>query len=409
VLAELIEHMRGDLRTTDYAGLSPVNGLLAIISLWRHDPTDPDVRQALSRLDAWLWQDEQQGLRVAGALSSTWDTSFVIQALVAASPHVEISDSLRHARTFLASQQIRTPLASAQRLHRLDPTGGFCFGRVWHGWPISDCTAEALLALLDTAADQVSQHDLTAAVRFIFRCQNADGGFGSYEARRSSIPLEWLNPTEMFGDCMTEHSYVECTASCLAALRAFHQRHPALLAQEIGTAVARATRWLRRQQRDDGSWPGAWGIHFIYGTLFGIRGLLAAGAHPSDASIRTACYWLVQRQRLDGGWGEHFQGCRLGCYVEHDESQVIQTAWAMLALLEARAPVWHVLARAASFLSAMQQADGDWPQQDPAGVFFRTAPLDYTLYRSYFPVWALGLYESRRRERFNALPEVLSN
>jgi lanosterol synthase len=50
-----------------------------------------------------------------------------------------------------------------------------------------------------------------------------------------------------------------------------------------------------------------------------------------------------------------------------------------------------------------QQENGDWPEQDPAGVFFHTAPLDYTLYRSYFPIWALGLYESHRLEQLSAL------
>ena len=30
------------------------------------------------------------------------------------------------------------------------------------------------------------------------------------------------------------------------------------------------------------------------------------------------------------------------------------------------------------------------------GVFFRTALLDYVLYRQYFPLDALGLYERRR-------------
>ena len=44
-------------------------------------------------------------------------------------------------------------------------------------------------------------------------------------------------------------------------------------------------------------------------------------------------------------------------------------------------------------------ADGAWPRQDMAGVFFRTALLDYVLYRQYFPLHALGLYERRRRDR----------
>ena len=42
-----------------------------------------------------------------------------------------------------------------------------------------------------------------------------------------------------------------------------------------------------------------------------------------------------------------------------------------------------------------------WPKQDMAGVFFRTALLDYVLYRQYFPLHALGLYERRRRDRLN--------
>jgi len=55
------------------------------------------------------------------------------------------------------------------------------------------------------------------------------------------------------------------------------------------------------------------------------------------------------------------------------------------------------MTRAASLLASAQQSDGTWPKQDPEGVFFHTALLDYVLYRRYFPVWALGAYESRRK------------
>jgi len=360
-----------------------------------HDPTDTHLRKALQRLEAWMWQDERKGLRIAGALSSTWDTAFAIQALEVAGYHLEVSANRRRAQAFLASQQICTSLPEAESFCRLDPRGGFCFAGVWHGWPVSDCTAEALLALLDGTAP----YDPVEAIRFILHCQNADGGFGSYERRKITSTLEWMNPAEMFGNCMTEHSYIECTASCLAALSAFRHRRPGVLGHEIEAALTGAGAWLRREQRADGSWPGFWGIQFIYGTMFGIRGLLATGTHLCDPAIRKAYRWLALKQRPDGGWGEHFQGCLTGRYVEHSKSQVIQTAWALLALLEARAPYWQAIERGARFLVDMQLDSGDWPQQDPAGVFFHTAPLDYTLYRSYFPVWALGLYESRRLER----------
>jgi squalene cyclase len=38
----------------------------------------------------------------------------------------------------------------------------------------------------------------------------------------------------------------------------------------------------------------------------------------------------------------------------------------------------------------MQTPEGSWPQEAVNGVFFGTAMLDYRLYRSYFPAWALA-------------------
>jgi lanosterol synthase len=209
----------------------------------------------------------------------------------------------------------------------------------------------------------------------------------------------------MFGDSMTEHSYVECTASCIAALATFRRRFPNYLGADIEPAIARAHERLRISQLSDGSWRGVWGVHYIYGTMFGVRGLLAAGTKPNDSAIRRACHWLRARQRADGGWGEDAAGCVSGVYFEHRESQVIQTAWALMTLLDARDPDWGAIVRGSRFLIEQQEESGSWPRQDPAGVFFHTALLDYTLYRQYFPLWALSLYESRRLERLAFSPE----
>jgi len=200
---------------------------------------------------------------------------------------------------------------------------------------------------------------------------------------------------------MTERSYVECTASCLAAL-ATCRRHVAPSGSGgIARGISRAEEWLRRTQASDGSWPGAWGIQFIYGTMFGVRGLAAAGARPGDPALRLACRWLLDRQRADGGWGEHHSGCVTGRYVPHEESQVIQTAWALIALLAADDSNWTAISGGVRFLIDTQGADGAWPRQQASGVFFRTALLEYALYRDYFPLRALGLYEQRRRTRLD--------
>lgn len=101
----------------------------------------------------------------------------------------------------------------------------------------------------------------------------------------------------------------------------------------------------------------------------------------------------------DGGWGESHEGCQRGEYTENQESQVIHTAWALIGLLEAQEPDWRCIEAGARFLIDRQQSNGSWARQDPAGLFFRTALLEYDLYRQVFPLWALSSYETRRKTR----------
>ena len=397
-LDELRRHIRYELRATAHTSISPVSGLLNIIALWIADPNDPDVAEAWKSFDGWIWEDDVDGLRVAGARSATWDTAFAAQALAEAAPHeTDAAKALERAERFLASQQIVEGTGQEDEFYRNDPAGGYCFAGVWHGWPVSDCTAEAITARLVSPVTAPTAEAARTAVEFILRCRNSDGGFGSYENRRGPMPLEWVNPAEMFGDSMVEHSYVECTASCVAALAEFRQMYPSTLKVQVDRAIAEGARQIRLQQRPDGAWAGNWGVHFIYGTMFGVRGLLAAGAPPQDSDVRRACTWLLEQQNPDGGWGERYEG-RGARFVAHD-SHAVQTAWALLTLLEAKDPSWDAISRGARYLAARQRPNGEWPKEDPVGIFFHTALLDYVLYRSYFPVWALAAYESRRKAR----------
>ncbi len=395
-LEAIVRNIKWELQTTNHTSISAVSGILNILALWLRDPVDADGLRALAQLDRWIWEDDKGGLRVSGARSASWDTAFALQALSTAPELDGVCDALRSGANYLRGQQIGVSFEGYQEAYRNDPRGGWCFASAWHGWPVTDCTAEAVLALLSAGRDPADITALGDAVRFMLRGQNRDGGFGTYETQRPMLGLEWLNPAEMFGDSMTEHSYVECTASCLAALAACGERLPQVLGQAETKAISRADAWLRRAQERDGSWRGVWGVQFIYGTFFGIRGLLAAGAPPDDPALQSARQWLLDHQREDGGWGEHYRGCYTGQYVAHEESQVIQTAWATIALIEAGETDWTAIARGVQFLIGMQRPDGTWPRQDMAGIFFRTALLDYTLYRQYFPMHALGLYQQRR-------------
>ncbi len=396
---ELVQRIKWELQTTSHTSISPVSGMLNIIAIWLNSPQDPDFELALAQMEGWIWEDDEQGVRVTGARSASWDTGFSLQALATVPTLNGVQSALRSGTEFLCDQQIGHSFDGFHDAYRTDPEGGWCFAGGWHGWPVTDCTAEAVLGIISAKGSTADPTELGKAVQFMLRGQNRDGGFGSYEARRSRMSLEWLNPAEMFGESMTEFSFVECTASCLSALAACRDHFPELANQTVTTSIERGAVWLRRSQFSDGSWRGVWGVQYIYGTLFGIRGLMAAGATPGDPAVRLACHWLLTHQRSDGGWGEHHGGCFSGQYVAHTQSQIIQTAWALIALLEAGDSNWSAISHGIQFLIKSQNADGTWPKQDMAGVFFRTALLDYVLYRQYFPIHAMGLYAQRNQSR----------
>jgi lanosterol synthase len=200
---------------------------------------------------------------------------------------------------------------------------------------------------------------------------------------------------------MLEYSYTECTGSCIRSLafaeRALGDDLPPELRARTRDAVRRGVEFVLGQQHASGAWPGFWGINFTYGTLFSVSGLLAAGLGRSHQAIVRAVRWLVSRQRPDGGWGESWEGMLDDSEVplaDDDPSLVVQTAWALLTLLEAAPEERETIDRGVAFLAGRQTKEGSWPQERATGCFFNTAVLDYAMYRNIFPTWALARYLS---------------
>ena len=387
-------------KSTRYQGISPVNGLLNTLAIFIHDPNHPELEPSLAGVEAWRWQDEAEGLRYVGARSNTWDTGFVLQALAEVQqPDHAIKKAVQNAQRFLDNAQMVEELPDFKRYWRDPAVGGWCFSDGQHRWPVSDCTAEAISGLLSLyehprheSLTRLDEHRLDQAVKFILSRQNADGGFGTYERRRAGRLLEMINPSEMFGQCMTELSYIECTASSLAALAHYRHHHADLPGGDIDLAIPKAIKLLRQSQLADGSWPGFWGINYTYATFHVAKAFRMAGISPDDSALEKAAAWLKSKQRPDGGWSEHYSSCLEGRYKEHPATQIVMTSWALLALLEIVPADDSSIQRGIVWLLSQQQPDGGWPRQAVNGVFFGAAMLDYRLYHSYFPVWALTRY-----------------
>ncbi|MEZ4453482.1 MAG: prenyltransferase/squalene oxidase repeat-containing protein [Nannocystaceae bacterium] len=412
-LAAAFDHILFEFRSTGYVCLSPVNGLLFCLALWARDRRHPELPAAIEGLEYWVWEDEADGMRICGARSDIWDTAFIVQALCEG-PRTPVADAVvRDACRWLPNAQVPADLTDGARHFRSPAAGGWGFADEHHPWPVSDCTAEALEALLRARAADLSESGALPearqiqALRFILQRQNDDGGFGSYEPRRGSMILRHFNPAEIYGNCMLEYSYSECTASCIRALayaqRALGEAIPAGLRREIAQSIERGVSCLLRAQDENGAWAGFWGVHFTYGTFFVVGALRACGLDREHPAIARAVRWLCGAQRADGGWGESFRGNLDGRDIPLDErepSLVVQTAWALLALLEA-APDDHAEARAAiargvDYLCSRHPGEGGYPRERASGVFFNTAVLDYDLYRQTFPAWALARFLAER-------------
>ncbi|HEY7230435.1 MAG TPA: 2,3-oxidosqualene cyclase [Pseudolabrys sp.] len=396
-IAHASERIRFELEASNFQGLSPVNGMLNAAVLAANNPDDPLLAQSVAGLESWRWDDAVDGIRFAGARSTSWDTAFAMLAVLDG-PACDQA-LVGHAYAFLDKAQELGELRDGAREGRDSIRGGWCFSDGRHRWPVSDCAAEALSAILaahsastPTALQRIATERLDATVQFILARQNSDGGFGSYERRRGSAFLERLNPSEMFGDCMTELSYTECTASAVMALCRYRAHHPDRERASVSEAIAVGCALLRTRQRNDGAWAGFWGINFTYATYFAVAALRAAGAAPNDPALALAAEWLVSKQKTDGGWGEHYTGCLNGSYVEHSQSQAVMTSWALLTLLDTVGAHAPAVRRGVAWLCEAQEPDGSWPQGAVNGVFFGSAMLSYRLYPVYFPLWALNRY-----------------
>lgn len=61
--------------------------------------------------------------------------------------------------------------------------------------------------------------------------------------------------------------------------------------------------------------------------------------HFCSVAVRKACDFLIKKQRFDGGWGESYRSCEVGEWVEHEQTQVVNTAWALMTLMAAKYPI----------------------------------------------------------------------
>ncbi|KAF1951577.1 terpene synthase [Byssothecium circinans] len=391
--------IRREDENTSYSDIAPVSKAFHTVVVHFSDGTKSEaVKKHHEKMLPYLWRDKA-GMNCAGTNGvQLWDTAFSIIATVEAGlgRDPQFQDVLNKAHKFLEVSQFRDDLDDPFRQKR---KGGWPFSTKDQSYVVSDCSAEGLKATLllqeELGFDKIiSVERLYDCVDTLLTMQNADHGFGSYEKARVGTYIELLNPSEVFDRCMAEYSYPECTTAVITALSMFRKYYPSHSQKQIETVLQSATGYLMSSQRLDGSWYGSWGICFTYGTMFALEGLAATGhTYATSEAVRRACHFLLDKQKDDGGWGEHWESCERREYVENEESQVVNTAWAVLGLMAACYPDSAVVARGLELIRRRQQPNGEWLQEAVEGIFNCTCTIEYPNYKFHFSIRALGRFE----------------
>ncbi|MFZ0977904.1 MAG: squalene--hopene cyclase, partial [Candidatus Acidiferrales bacterium] len=286
------------------------------------DTTDPLVAREIGFL-ARYEIEEGDTLRVQPCISPLWDTAIAMVSLEEAGVD-PAHPALVAASRWLVANQILGPGDWQVKNRKAEP-GGWAFEFRNDFYPDVDDTAFVLMALSRVADPEPTR--LRASIRrglaWLLSMQNGDGGWGAFDHENNQ---QFLNHIP-FADhnAMLDPSTADVTARAMECLgqMGWPSTHP---------VIERAKAYLRREQEQDGSWFGRWGVNYIYGTSGVLRALEAVGLGTLPEGRRGA-EWLRSVQNPDGGFGETVLSYYDSALKAQGKSTASQTAWGLIGLL----------------------------------------------------------------------------
>ncbi|BCG63234.1 MAG: lanosterol synthase [Methyloprofundus sp.] len=403
----LLKYINAEDAQTEYLDIGPVSKAINSICIWHAYGKDSEpFKKHVARWYDYLWVAED-GMKMSGYNGSQlWDVAFTTKAMLESDLGLSFPETLNKSYQFIDNMQILSEHATHQEFFRHPMIGSWPFSTAEQGWPVADCTAKGLSATLAVhktgiVKTNISDERIKQAVDVILSYQNKDGGWPTYELSRAPKWLEALNPSEIFADIMIDYSWTECSAACVIALLEILEHYPDYKNNELQAAISRGLQFIVQQQKQDGSWYGGWAVCFTYATWFAVEALVQ-GKDFIDTEQRTqcinkACNFLISKQMPDGGWGETYESCAKMVYTQAASSQVVNTAWALLALQAADAPEKQAIQQGIDLLISRQLDNGDWAQENISGVFNYNCMITYSSYRNIFPIWALNRFYQHKR------------
>jgi squalene-hopene/tetraprenyl-beta-curcumene cyclase len=343
-------------------------------------PNHPIRVEALRQFDA-LMVDDGERFFIQPCFSPVWDTAIASYAIGQSGYE---TSTLGPAADWLLEREIRGKGDWSVKRPDTEPSGWAFFYKNDHSPDIDD-TAMVMLALSEArGADSEAQKAChQRALNWLLALQSKDGGWAAFDADNN---WEFLTHVP-FADhnAMLDPTCPDITGRVLEALGAHGLTRD-------HRAVQRGVEYLIKHQEQDGSWYGRWGVAYIYGTCFALRGLAAAGENDREAHVLRGGEWLRCIQNADGGWGESCASYDNDAFTP-GPSTYSQTAWAILGLIAGGDFSSRSVQQGIEYLLETQRADGSWGEELATGTGFpKVFYLNYHMYKDYFPLLALSAY-----------------
>ena len=320
-------------------------------------------------------------------LSPIWDTCLGAHALLEAGEDPD-GEVMQRAFDWLLDREVTEVKGDwAWRRPNRAPSG-WAF-EYWNDYyPDVDDTAVVVMAL-DRAKDPRLFPAVKRATDWIEGMQSHNGGWGAFDVDNTHFYLNNI-PFADHG-ALLDPPTVDVTARCVSMLcqLGYERDHP---------VVAAGLAFLRKNQEDDGSWFGRWGVNYVYGTWSALSAFNAAGEDMQAPYIRKAVAWLEATQREDGGWGEDCATYWEERRGEAKASTPSQTAWAVLGLMAAGKVDSPAVDRGIEYLLNASRTGAMWHEELYTGIGFpRVFYIRYDGYSAYFPLWALARYRNLKQ------------
>ncbi|NET49019.1 MAG: squalene--hopene cyclase [Merismopedia sp. SIO2A8] len=419
--------------TGDWGGIIPamLNSMLALRCL-DYDAYDPIAARGFAAIDRFAVETDET-YHIQPCISPVWDTAWCVRALRDSGFDPE-HPALVKAGQWLLDRQILDYGDWLVKNPQGRP-GGWAFEFVNRWYPDVDDSAVVVMALSqltfpDDAQEKLKQGAIARTVDWIATMQCKPGGWGAFDIDNDQ---DWLNALP-YADlkAMIDPNTADVTARVIEMVGYLSEGNgnsssnggdngdshtsisPGLCKQKPYRNVPfllpkveyqkpyrleRSLRYLLNEQESDGAWFGRWGVNYIYGTSGAISALALVNPQDHQDAIVKGADWLVQCQNSDGGWGET-------CYSYHDpslrgqgDSTASQTAWALIGLIAAADVTEHAainaIEKGVQYLLQTQLPDGRWDEDYFTGTGFPCHfYLKYHFYQQYFPLIALGRYQS---------------